>query len=109
MPNRAHNDFLELALEAGLPGLLLLTALGGALVWRMVRRLRDAGAVEGPRAQVWFAAGVLVLLATHSLVDYPLRSMALATLAGVASGMILAPVGRRRETASPALGENKRT
>lgn len=109
VPNRAHNDFLELALEAGLPGLLLLTALGGALVWRMVRRLRDAGAVEGSRAQVWFAAGVLVLLATHSLVDYPLRSMALATLAGVASGMILAPVGRRRETASPTLGENKRT
>ena len=108
VPNRAHNDFLELALEAGLPGLALLAALAGVLVWRLVVRLRDAGALP-QRAEIWFAAGVLVLLAAHSLVDYPLRSMALATLAGVASGMILAPVERRGAASSPRGGETGKT
>ena len=108
VPNRAHNDFLELALEAGLPGLVLLAALGGVLVWRMAVSLRRSETSER-RAQVGFAAGVLALLAAHSLVDYPLRSMALATLAGVASGMILAPIGRRGRHTRPERGESNPT
>ena len=87
-PNRAHNDYLELALEAGLPGLLVLVGLGLWLAMRLAARWRTA---HGPaeRAELVFAAGALALLAAHSVVDYPLRSMALATLAGVAAGFIL--------------------
>jgi VIT1/CCC1 family predicted Fe2+/Mn2+ transporter len=40
------------------------------------------------RSQILFAAGVLIIITLHSLVDYPLRSMALACLAGVAGGML---------------------
>jgi VIT1/CCC1 family predicted Fe2+/Mn2+ transporter len=40
------------------------------------------------RAQVLFAMGVLFVISLHSFVDYPLRSMALACLAGVAGGML---------------------
>ena len=108
IPNRAHNDFLELALEAGLPGLMLLAALGGVLVWRIVVTLRRSETSER-RAQTGFAAGTLALLAAHSLVDYPLRSMALATLAGVASGMILAPTGRQGRRTRPERGESNPT
>ena len=87
-PNRAHNDFLELALEAGLPGLLLLVALGSWLVWRLIRRWRAAtGAAE--RIELVFSGTTLALIAAHSVVDYPLRSMSIAVLAGLAVGLIL--------------------
>lgn len=87
-PNRAHNDFLELALEGGLPGLVLLATLGGWLAWRLVQRLRRATA-PGERIELIFAGATLALLAAHSVVDYPLRSMALAVLGGLAAGLIL--------------------
>lgn len=89
-PNRAHNDFLELALEGGLPGLVLLATLGGWLAWRLIQRLRRATA-PGERIELIFAGATLALLAAHSVVDYPLRSMSLAVLAGLAAGLILSP------------------
>ena len=89
-PNRAHNDFLELALEGGLPGLVLLATLGGWLAWRLIRRLRRPTA-PGERIELVFAGATLALLAAHSVVDYPLRSMSLAVLGGLAAGLILSP------------------
>lgn len=89
-PNRAHNEFLELALEGGVVGLALLAVLVGLLGWRWAIRMR-AVASPGERAELAFAAATLVILGLHSIVDYPLRSMALATLAGLATGLILGP------------------
>lgn len=91
-PNRAHNDYLELALEAGLPGLLLLALLSGLLIWRLIVALRGEQSPE-PRALLVFAASTLGVVALHSFVDYPLRSMALAAIVGLAAGIILAPPG----------------
>jgi len=87
-PHRAHNDFLELALEAGIPGLagLLLAALLLAMLALKAWRRRP-----GERAQTVFAIGSLALLGLHSLVDYPLRSMSLACLAALAAGLLAAP------------------
>jgi O-antigen ligase len=90
MPNRAHNDFLELGLEAGLLGYMMLAAATTvclAMAWRSWRGNPAA------RPQVVFALGVLIVITLHSFVDYPLRSMALACLAGVAGGMLARPVG----------------
>jgi O-antigen ligase len=88
IPNRAHNDFLELGLEAGLLGYLTLFA--GVLVCLTLawKSWRDRPAT---RTQVVFVAGVLIVITLHSLVDYPLRSMALACLAGIAGGMLARP------------------
>lgn len=99
-PNRAHNDFLELALEAGLPGLALVAVLAAILVRRWARRMRVA---ESPaeRAELAFAGAALALIGLHSVVDYPLRSMALAALAGVATGIILASSRRRADPPPP--------
>ena len=85
-PNRAHNDFLELAIEGGLPALIVLLAIGAVLVRAALHGLRQGSAAQ--QVQVLFGCGALSLLCLHSLVDYPLRSMALAALAAVAAGML---------------------
>lgn len=100
LPNRAHNEFLELALEGGLP--MLLCWLGAALLvgfalWRSLRS--DHGA---PREQALLALGILSVTLLHSLVDYPFRSMALASLIGLGAGMALG-LGASRPKVAPRL------
>lgn len=70
--NHAHNDFLELLLEGGLAGTLIVAACLLAIGARFMRlRGRDA-------ARTAFIA-ILIILA-HSTVDYPLRTMGMASL-----------------------------
>lgn len=86
--NHAHNDWLELASEAGLPGLgLALVFVGwGAVRMRGGWRRDDGGLAPPSRALVQAAGTVIVLLLAHSLFDYPLRTPALsACLAGAAA------------------------
>ena len=87
---RAHNDWLEFALEAGIPGLVVLAAIVALLIWLALRgilaRLRSA-ADRVETAQLLAGSGILLVIALHSLVDYPLRSMSLACLAAVAAAM----------------------
>ncbi|MFM5949903.1 MAG: O-antigen ligase family protein [Novosphingobium sp.] len=89
LPNRAHNDFLELAIGAGLPGVLVLAAVAAILLAATVRKLREPGGEA--RAQAMFAIGTLTIAALHSLVDYPMRSMALAGLVAMAAGLLFTP------------------
>ncbi|MEP2726944.1 O-antigen ligase family protein [Roseibium sp.] len=86
-PNRAHNDYLEFIIEAGLAGVLLLVAVLTILLWRIVKAL---GASRGRPAEpvIVFAAAALLVVAFHSLVDYPLRAMAIAVTAGLAVGSL---------------------
>lgn len=105
-PNRAHNDFLELSLEAGLPGVFALFLLSGVLLWRLWVRLREPGSRED-RAQLWFAGAVLAVIALHSIVDYPLRSMALAAAVGAAAGFILATAKQSGGAAPPGRVETR--
>lgn len=96
-PNRAHNDYLELALESGLAGIAIALAVAAVVICMVARAWPDR---RGPRrGQIGFALFSLVLVALHSLVDYPLRSMALACLAAVAAGFLAPP---------PALGPDRK-
>ena len=88
MPNRAHNDYLELLLETGLPGIILLLAIAGLLAAMAIGAWRAGG---GVRSQLVFSLACLLILALHSIVDYPLRCMSLASLAGVAAGLLARP------------------
>ena len=86
VPNRVHNDYLELALEGGLLALALLAVVAVVLVaaaWRSWRGRPDERHLTG--------LGVVILLvaAVHSFVDYPLRSMALACLMGTGAGLLM--------------------
>lgn len=101
LPNRAHNEFLELAIEAGVAGLLALAVVGAAILRLFVRSWRDP---DQPRATTFFALQGFILIAVHGFVDYPLRNMAVASLAGIALGMLVPPAGEtaRRAARRPA-------
>lgn len=87
MPNRAHNDFMELLLEAGLPGTLVLAAISMILARLALAAWRKPPA--GSRGQVVFAVTTLAVIALHSLTDYPLRSMSLAFVAAICAGLLM--------------------
>jgi exopolysaccharide production protein ExoQ len=110
LTNRAHNDYLELAIEGGAAALAALVVVSAVIVRRAAASLRRPPA--GSMPQVVFALVTLTVIALHSLVDYPLRSMSLQCLAGLAVGLLMAssdsqqnrpgqnPSGMPRETAS---------
>jgi O-antigen ligase len=96
--NRAHNDWLQVALELGLPGLLLLLAFAFWWVRRAVALWRWHNDDLFARAATIASAALLA----HSLVDYPLRtganSVVLAACLALMAGARPAP----RVAARPA-------
>ncbi|MER9681928.1 O-antigen ligase family protein [Mesorhizobium sp. M0184] len=68
--NHAHNDYLELAFEGGVPAILLMTGYFVLLLIALARIRRD------PLQKAAFLSVSFLLI--HSLVDYPLRTEALA-------------------------------
>ena len=99
-PVRAHNDWLEWTLEAGLAGIVVLCAIAFVLALTLFTAfpaLRKRGN-RVHRAQVIFGLGVFALEALHGIVDYPMRSMSLAALTAVAAAFLM-PIGAmQRET-----------
>lgn len=97
--NHAHNDYLELILELGAPGLILIA---GFLLWWLVAAVRIwSSAVSTPFARAATIATVTVL--AHSIVDFPLRTAAIAALfaalvAIMARHFRSAPVTKRGES-----------
>jgi O-antigen ligase len=80
----AHNDYLELALELGLAGIvlmLLFLAWWAAAVWRVWRTVE-----AGPFARAAAIASAAVLI--HSLVDFPLRTAAIAACFGMCAALL---------------------
>jgi hypothetical protein len=104
---RAHNDWMEWTLEAGLPGWIVLLAvliIVGTMVWRRLGfELRNKGTLHS-RAQAVMAVGILVQLGVHALDDFPVREMSLAGLLAMAAAMLFSRVGpaqRRSRSPSP--------
>lgn len=82
--NQAHNDWLDVPLTSGLPGLaLLLVALSGLLV---AARYRASTRRNGNDGALMARLGLLILavLGLGSISDYPLRVPSLACLAVIA-------------------------
>ena len=74
--NHAHNDYAELALETGIPGMALMALF---LLWwgsAVLRVWRPPHVVHFARAGSIASAAVLM----HSIVDYPLRTAAISTV-----------------------------
>jgi O-antigen ligase len=88
----AHNDYLQIWLEAGVPGLIVVLlflawwAWAGVGAWRAATDERTILARAG--------AVALGLMLIHSLVDYPLRTPAMMAVFAVACA-VLATAGRR--------------
>ena len=78
-PGRAHNDFLELAIEAGAPG------LGLAALWLVLVGWLSWAARHSPQRWIaWSGSAFLLAIALQSITDYPLRNQTILALAGFA-------------------------
>lgn len=87
--NHAHCDWMEVALETGVFGLVLLA---GLCIWLLIRGRVLWGAEQartGSIARAGLTAVTLLLL--HSLVDYPARTAAISCLAAFAIGVVAVP------------------
>jgi oligosaccharide repeat unit polymerase len=82
--NHAHSDFLEVILDAGLPGVLLLIAVTGWWAWASIKAWRPRSRSDAMLPRLGSAMLLLVMLA--STVDYPARTpmiMAVVVIAAV--------------------------
>jgi len=91
--NHAHNDFLEICLEAGGLGIVLAVVF---TVWLTKRSLEiwRSSAFGSRNIDLWLARSatiIVFLLAIHSFVDYPLRTAAVMAVTAFACGLLVAP------------------
>ncbi|WP_159015919.1 O-antigen ligase family protein [Cognatiluteimonas profundi] len=88
----AHNDLLEVAIEAGAPGLALIGAFLVLLFIASFSKFRKVlhGRAENSRTIHAAAAVACMVPILHSLVDYPLRTLAIATVFALALSVLLA-------------------
>jgi len=89
--NHAHNDYVELWFEAGLPGMLLVAVALGVVVYALLQVLRRRAGEDANHGMLLGSGLPLLLLALHSFVDYPLRTAAVASMAAVLAAVLLGP------------------
>lgn len=102
--NHVHGDYIELALETGAPGLVVLALF---LLWWGRRCI----AIWGAEVPDYFARAATIASAAilaHSAVDYPLRTAAISALFAVCCGFMAEPRAqiRRSELSSSRRGRH---
>lgn len=89
--NHAHNDYVEFVLELGIAGVLLILAFIAWWAMALVRIWRS----EVPGAAMARAASVAIgVVLLHSIVDYPIRTSAIAAVIAFACALLV-PAPRR--------------
>jgi len=84
--NHAHNDWLEVPLTTGLPGVLLLISAVAAWLIGTIRAIRRAAQGAGRRVRLGLAgSAVIALTGLASVVDYPVRTPSIAVLVVLAA------------------------
>ncbi len=93
--NHAHNDWLEIVVEGGLPALILLFLFVAVFVSAIVMASRASFAVP---AHAYFRAAVLAatLQLLHSVFDFPLRTPAMMVYFAVCCGMMALSGGKEK-------------
>jgi O-antigen ligase len=90
---RAHNDYIELAIESGVAGLIIVAAW---LAWALVATF---GHMRTTPYWPGIASGFAVCcIALQSLLDYPLRNQSLLCLAGLLVVFLASKLPERRAT-----------
>ncbi len=87
MVNNAHDDWLEIVVEAGLPGALVA---GAALVWLLRATILSLSASSHSVHLIRTNRATLLvfwLVALHSLVEYPLRTIAVNIIFALSAGL----------------------
>jgi putative inorganic carbon (HCO3(-)) transporter len=106
--SHAHNEFLQVALDLGIPGLVAFAALYlGAFIMliELVARVRDTakvkeGAAEPPRALILGLGGGLMAHLLYGMVD----AVALGAKPGVIFWMILGLIAGLHSSHTPRIG-----
>ena len=88
--NHAHDDYLEMLIETGLPGVLLLIAF---LAWWLLSTVRLIRAPSVDRFALAGAIGAATIF-VHSIVDYPLRTSAIAASLAMCVALMALPKSR---------------
>jgi exopolysaccharide production protein ExoQ len=90
-PGRAHNEYIEVAIESGAPGLLLLAGWAVLISWLSWRARRSK-----LRWAAWAGSAFLLATALQSITDYPLRNQAMLAFAAFAL-LLLARIATERQ------------
>lgn len=80
---RAHNDYLEIAVEAGVVGLAVVALWA---IWAAFASWRAASTPQ--RWPALAGTGILMAVALQSLLDYPLRNQAMLCIAALAVALL---------------------
>jgi len=80
---RAHNDYIEVAIEAGLPGLVVIAGWLALLGWMTLRAARSP-----QRWTAWSGSVILLAIALQSITDYPLRNQSMLAVGALALLML---------------------
>jgi O-antigen ligase len=83
-----HNDYLQLWIETGLPGLLLLLAAFIAVAYLFVRATRHAQTAPRDKIEMAGLFCGLLAVALHSFVDFNLHVLSILILAGLILGRL---------------------
>jgi O-antigen ligase len=91
--NHAHNDLLELWLETGVVGIVLMGLFATWLVLRSMKVWRRAplGAREIDQSLARAATLIIGLVIIHSFLDYPLRTDAMMAIMAFACALLIKP------------------
>ena len=102
----AHNDYLQIWIEAGLPALLLLLAVYVSVFGMLVRLLRRAGATVMLRIEALGLFVGLLAVAAHSFVDFDFYILSISVATGLVLGRfhacVTSTVGARVYVVRPA-------
>jgi O-antigen ligase len=101
--NHAHNDYIEIVMETGIPGILLLAAFFFWWARRAVPIWRSA-ALDRYAVAASIASGALLI---HSLVDYPLRTAAISSIMAACLAKMARPRAQE-DSETPDLWANTR-
>lgn len=84
----AHNDYLQFAIEAGMPGLLLFIALIGVVCWQAFRFFRQTEVSRDRRLEALTLLVGLTAVCLHSLVTFNLYLMPILIVSGIFLGRL---------------------
>lgn len=114
--NAAHDDFVQIVIEAGMPGILVLILLAAAVAKAafplVARRLRPAAGgkktVQPDAALLWLGLVIILLFGLHSIVDYPARRIASLVLLVLGLALVFRPYVVVRNTVPAVLQRSRR-
>jgi O-antigen ligase len=91
--NHVHNDYIEVALETGLPGIVLMALF---LLW-WLRRVFQIWRADDPDHAARAATIASAVILTHSFVEFPLRTAAISAVFAMCLALMAEPRPRARK------------